>query len=211
MKRIVFALLVMLMLVAFSADNFGELNFKTGLHFAGKIDIKTNDKSIMADHVSRYSNTGIAFTGEYLLPCEYFCKTLNNFKIGAGFSYIFPEKLLKKEVGIVSLFFSCAPIYFTVQANPLKKLSGLFVKGNVGYNALFDITASILGREVKDSNKGGVYYGFSSGYEFSKGFIVDLGYNIYKGVEKVVVDTTENEIEIDYTHSGVTFNCGYKF
>jgi hypothetical protein len=204
MKRIVFALLVMWMLVAFSVDNFGELNLKAGLHFAGKIDIKTNDNNIMADHVSRYSNTGIALTGEYLLSCKYFCEALDIFKIGAGLSYVLPEKLFKEE-DISSLFFSCAPIYFTVQANPFKKLSGLFVKGNVGYDVLFDITASILGREVKDFGKGGVYYGFSSVWEFSKGFIIDLGYYVYKGVEK------SDEIEVNYTHSGFTFDLGYKF
>jgi hypothetical protein len=199
MKRSVLALLVMLMLVEFSADSFGDLNIKAGLQSVGGRATETDNRD--RDYVERYSNIGIAVTCEWLIDLPKISEIL---RIGAGCSYVVQEKLFKKG-DISGLFFSYFPIYFTLQVNPFissfdEYLHGIFVKANIGYNILFDIVASI-DREVKNFHNGGVYYGLSSGYEFRKGWIAGIGYNVYKGVQE----------EVNYTHSAITFDVGYKF
>jgi hypothetical protein len=145
-------------------------------------------------------------TGEYLIPFKYFYKH-SSLKFGVGLSYVFPKYYDFGDDGFLvsdsNLVFSYEyiPIYFTVQA-PLKDLGGLFVKSNIGYNAFF-VVRSLDSSEL-DSKKAGIYYGLSLGYEFPKGFIVDVEYNVYKGEIK-------SGIKMDSMYSNITCNVGYKF
>ncbi|MCA6085821.1 hypothetical protein [Candidatus Endomicrobiellum agilis] len=122
-------------------------------------------------------------------------------KFGPGFSYLFPVSDGEES-------FSYLPIYFTIQVNPFinvldEYLHGLFVKGNIGYNALFDFENKDY-NEYKFDKSGGLYCGISAGYEFPFGLLFDLGYYMYKSSMKTGVGT------FDFTCTSIICNAAFK-
>lgn len=114
--------------------------------------------------------------------------------------------------------YSYLPVYFTLQVNPFinsfeEYLHGIFVKGNIGYNVLFDFKME-NSTNYKFDNSRGIYYGFFAGYEFQFGLIFDLGYNVYKSKSEfynVAEDVSESKKRMNLTCSNLTFSVGYKF
>jgi hypothetical protein len=190
----------------FYYDNFGELNIKAGSQFVGKIASRSTEE----DNVSVNLDIGFCVTAEYLIYCGRFSQDLEFLKFGPGFSYLFPRGIDVKD-GKDS--YSYLPIYFTLQANPFisafdEYLHGIFVKGSIGYNVLFDFKSKE--DYSKLNNNGGVYYGISGGYEFSFGVIIEVGYHVYKSkIEVVHGDGSFGKANL--TNSNVTVNVGYKF
>jgi hypothetical protein len=224
MKRVVAALLIINMVtVAFSDDNFGELNVEAGLQFVEKMNVNYKNPERDQKDETYYLKSGVILTAEYLICCEYFSESVESLKFGAGLSYLLPRNVDKKDTNISV---SCFPVYFTLQANPFigahnKVFHGIFVKGNFGYNILFDfedkdlINKYKIGKDEIDKN-GGLYYGISLGYEFPFGLIIDLGYHVYSGNVKIEHYEATSErsgyfANDDIKRSNATLNIGYKF
>jgi hypothetical protein len=227
-KRVVAALLTISMFtlcvgIALASDNFGELNIKAGFQFVGKMGIEYKNPDPDEENKKVDLNNGVIITGEYVIPLEYFSEIIDSLKFGAGLSYLLPRDVDKKDANISV---SCLPIYFILQVNPFigaqnKVFRAIFVKGNFGYNALFDFENKNLINKYKiEKNEidktGGVYYGVSAGYEFHFGLIVDLGYYMCRG--NIKINHTEVSVgrsgyfaSDDITCSNVTLNLGYKF
>ncbi|MDR1434294.1 hypothetical protein [Candidatus Endomicrobiellum devescovinae] len=141
-------------------------------------------------------------------------------KFGVGLKYLLPTQaktdLLKNNDG-KSAKFSYLPIYFTLQINPFVKsneeyLKGLFVKGDIGYNAYFSSNFKELFNDQGFSStkdKGGLYYAFGAGYEFPFGLVFDITYGIYKS--SFEASSRDGKVKNDFTYSCVGLNVGYKF
>jgi hypothetical protein len=230
MKRILVALLLAVSLLigqgaALAADHFGELNVKAGLNL-------TDTMKIGADVVSVRTKLDpcISLGGEYLIPAEHFSSSLDFFKFGVGLKCLFPTK---PKVRGGETEFSYLPIYFTLQANPFVKsdkecLKGIFVKGDIGYNAYFSSCCpksrsemgvfSRSGSQETLEDDGGLYYAFGAGYEFPFGLVVDITYGTYKSSTKATATDVISGVlqpyrilRCDYTYSCVGLNIGYKF
>ncbi|MDR2437015.1 MAG: hypothetical protein LBD17_02980 [Endomicrobium sp.] len=229
MKRVVVVLFVVSMFIVVSRDlassyysfygfydNFGELNVKIGGHFFGKMNANYKNPDFNDRNGVRDSDIGVTFTGEYLISCAHLLGDIEILKLGAGFSYLLPT-----DINTSNSNYSCSylPIYFTLQVNPFinsfdEYLHGIFVKGNIGYNVLFDFKAGNL-PNCKFDNSGGIYYSFSTGYEVPFGVIIDLGYNGYTSTSKVSEYNSAgiigNKESIDLAYSNITLSVGYKF
>jgi hypothetical protein len=202
-----------------ACDNWGEFNVKAGLQFAGKIKIEYKIPDPDEKDEALNLNTGFIVSGEFLIPCEYFSESVENFKFGMGVSYLFPRDY--KRNANVSI--SYLPVYFTLQVNPFigtqnKVFYGIFLKGNVGHNFLFDFKDKGLYNNSKLDKTGGLHYAFSTGYEFPFGLIIDLSYNVYKSsieishYDDATLPGDRNYFaNDDLIYRNVTFNIGYKF
>jgi len=88
---------------------------------------------------------------EYLVTLDRcFSQSLDFLKCGLGLQYLMPTKIDREFKSDIK--FSYFPIYFALQFNPLVKsndeyLKGIFVKGNIGYNAYFSSNI----KDVKDT------------------------------------------------------------
>jgi hypothetical protein len=202
-----------------ACDNWREFNVKVGFQFAGKIKIEYKNPDPDEKDETLNLNSGFIFSGEFLIPCEYFSESVENFKFGMGFSYLFPRDYKRNANVSISYF----PVYFTLQVNPFigvqnKVFHGIFLKGNVGYNFLFDFKDKGLYNNSKIDKTGGLYYAFSEGYEFPFGLVIDLSYTVYRGSIKILHynDTSASGggnyfANDDLIYRDVTFNIGYKF
>lgn len=229
MKRIAIVLFVASMFVVGSRDlalsyysfygfydNFGELNVKIGTHLFGKMNVNYKNPDLNDRNGVRDSDIGVDFTGEYLISCAHLLEDIEILKLGAGVSYLLPTGI-NTDNG--KYFYSYLPIYFTLQVNPFinsfdEYLHGIFVKGNIGYNILFDFKAENL-PNCKFDNSGGIYYSFFGGYEFCFGLIIYVGYNVHKSNSKVSEYNSAgiigNKESINLAYSYVTLGAGYKF
>jgi hypothetical protein len=228
MKRILVVLFVVSMFVIgsknvalsyyydFYDDNFGELNVKIGAQLLGKMDVNYKNPDSNDNNGTRDSNWGGTFTVEYLISCKHLLEGIENLKFGAGLSYLLPRGI---DTIDSKYSYSYLPIYFALQVNPFMSsfdeyLHGIFIKGNIGYDVLFDFKVKDFSN-YKVDNTGGIYYGFFAGYEFQFGLIFDLGYNVYKSKSEVsqynASGISIDKKSIDFTCSNVTLSLGYKF
>ncbi|MDR1434319.1 outer membrane beta-barrel protein [Candidatus Endomicrobiellum devescovinae] len=192
MKRIRAVLLVIVgllvgraMSVALASDNFGELNIKAGLNLTS---LKRMDLLRSQKFDAEKLNPSGSLCGEYLISGERLVSNLNFLKIGLGLKYLFPSEFKIKNTSIPDFKLSFLPIYFTLQANPFIKsnnegLKGMFVKGDIGYNAYFSQNVKEIGNNDGNivqfkKSKGGLYYAFGAGYEFPSGLVFDITYSI---------------------------------
>jgi len=171
------------------------------------------------------SNPGISFGAEYLYP------VWSVFKAGAGVKYLLSRKIVAfdsyDEAGTVDLSASYIPVYFTVQANPVRSLQKLFFKGDIGYSFFssgdFDKDTSKFFNDivypgdddvVKASDKGGIYFSLAAGYELDCGLFFDLAYSYYASSTDLRDDWVgggwdANSLDLSFATIGL--NIGYKF
>jgi hypothetical protein len=182
---------------ALASDNFGELNVKAGLNLTTVMKAKYGGEASTAKLKPCPS-----LNVEYLLTLGCFSQSLDFLKCGLGLGYLVPTKIDKAASNTKISYF---PIYFTLQFNPLTRandeyLKGIFVKGNIGYNAYF---SSDL-KNAKDT--GGLYYAIGAGYEFPFGALIELMYSEYDSSSKF-----DDGSKTNFTYSCVGLNVGYKF
>jgi hypothetical protein len=190
--------------VVLASDNFCELNVKAGLNLNTEMKSK---KEKSDEKIKPCPSVNV----EYLINARCFSPNLDFLKGGLGLSYLLPTELDVKNPGDSK--FSYLPIYFTLQFNPLvrvgdERFKGIFVKGNIGYNAYFSsgIKNTIPAEHNVDvKEEGGLYYSMGAGYEFPFGAIVELTYSEYDSSIKI------NDKSDDITYSCVGLNIGYKF
>lgn len=202
---------------ALASDNFGELNVKAGVNLCTGLNLKSTDTNFEDDKSEFVSKPCASFAGEFLIPAEHLVSSLDFLKFGVGLKYLTSAKTI--PVIVVDerpLKLSYLPIYFTLQINPFvrsneESLKGLFVKGDIGYNAYF---SSNLKKAYEAYNNGkdkrGLYYAFGAGYEFPFGVVFDITYGVYKSS----IEWNSNDSESykrKLTNSCVSLNVGYKF
>lgn len=204
-----------------ASDNFVEINVKAGIQPVGKINVEYKNPSPDEKDKTFDLNTGLIFAGEFLILYEYFSESVKNFKFGFGFSYL-PLRDYNKNTNIS---ISYLPVYFTLQVNPFigaknEVLHGIFLKGNMGHNVLFDFKDKGKGlyNNSKPNKINGLHYAFSTGYEFAFGLIVYLSYNVYMGsieishyADSSVPGDKNYFANNDLVYRNITFDAGYKF
>lgn len=146
------------------------------------------------------SPTGINLAGEF------FYKMNDVFKIGEGIEYLLPREAFNSDDK-----FSFMAVYTTVEVSPLKPLRELYLKSNLGVNALFDY--ELNNPLISYSNQtGGLYFAIGAGYEFKFGLMLELMYSYYYGS----MDVTTNfprymKGKFNLNYETWTLNVGYKF
>lgn len=162
MRKLVLAVLAVVCLAAgsaFAVDG-GVINLKAGLDTAGSIsgggDFSGSDDVKM----------GFTLAGEYLF------KFNDVFRLGGGIAYQLPRETDTYDEAKISYM----PIYITMELSPISAARGVYFKGNLGYNVLFDFD-----RTGYEDDAGGVYLGFGAGYAFNFGLLLEMMYDFHYG------------------------------
>jgi hypothetical protein len=224
MRKIVLALGLSILLTGTAlALNAGEVNVKGSLDF-GSIDTIENwynpggisRKKVEDSQGLKY---GFSVAAEYLYPV-----IGDIVQLGFGAQYLF-ERMQYRDLEIVPydftfrgnaykksssvydpIGFSWLPIYATIQINPLQNIP-VYVKANLGYNALFNVSDSELPDSIDKEKINGIYWGTSFGYEFASGLILEFGYDVYLSQIKYSWDISGVD---EFGHAYETHNT-YKF
>jgi len=240
MGKFLLALLTVLIISssAFAGNGSkGEINVKVGLGLFGSVNMEEGkDENGNLGYILGYvgdakhsatSNIGTSFGAEYLYPVS------SVLKAGVGAEYMLSRKMISLEYDDgsggyykVDMSASYIPVYVTVQANPLKKIPGIFIKGNIGYaffntdNLNKDITKFFNetyfpgdGDIVKINDKGGLYFAFSAGYEFDFGLLLDLSYSYFQSSLDARTDYIGgwDTSSAKFNYGLLGMNAGYKF
>ncbi|MDR2427534.1 MAG: hypothetical protein LBD19_01110 [Endomicrobium sp.] len=205
---------------ALASDNFGELNVKAGVNLCTDLNLKLNGTK--SEDGEFGSKPCASFAGEFLVPAEHLVSSLDFLKFGVGLKYLTSAKIIP-NAGFTfkgqSQKLSYLPIYFTLQINPFvrsneESLKGLFVKGDIGYNAYFSSNLKKVYNydevELSVKDKGGLYYAFGAGYEFPFGVVFDITYGVYKSSFEWNSNNSKS-YKFKVTNSCVGLNVGYKF
>lgn len=194
MKKLAFLVMALAFFTGIGfAEGNGEVNVRAGLDVVGKstLDIEGNELGL---------GNKIGFT----LSAEYMYSVHNIVKVGAGLQYLTPREVdFPVNGGGIEIKPSFLPVYASLQVNPFNEASGLFLKGNIGYNVIFS-----AGDDVPSGvdEKGGVYFGAGVGYETEMGILFDAMYGYYGGKFEA-----DDEDDIKVHLSQVTVSIGYKF
>lgn len=180
--------------IGFAGDK-GTINISAGFDAVSNMSIE-----MYGDDASFGRKAGFNVSAEYMHPIN------DMIKIGGGLQYLLPRKATMKMGPEIDIKTSVLPIYVSVQANPFKEVSGLFLKGNLGYNVLVDVDVKYGGHDMDVDSKGGIYAGLGCGFEFQNGFFFDVMYGYYAG--KAEPDAAPS---MDANISMVSLNIGYKF
>jgi opacity protein-like surface antigen len=203
MKKLLSAVLVIVFLSAAEVFAAPEINVKAGFDFANNATLYSKDKVFgytAKDDTTKTSDIGFQAGGEILFPVWKFIK------IGGGLAYVAPRQINKNDESSDPLKISMIPIYFTAQANPIKKIPEIFFKTDIGFSVLTFSGAS-GGISLPGS---AVYVGIGGGYEFSFGLILDLSYHFYSSTTES--DTAGNhKYEWSYSFGSAVLSAGYKF
>lgn len=196
MKKSLFAVFALAFFCSAAFAEGSVINAKVGLDLFGNGSIKDNHGTSGSEKVK----DSFSFSGEVFHNANDF------FKIGIGVEY-----LTKREVKDNPVEFNFLPAYLTAEFTPIKSLRELYLKGNLGYNILFDIDitvndplANALLAEL--TKKGGLYYAFGAGYAFDFGLILEAMYSYYYGTAEY-----DPLVKVDFTYDKFTFNVGYRF
>jgi hypothetical protein len=106
------------------------------------------------------------------------------------------------------------PVYFTVQYHPIAAISGLFVKGSIGYN--FHLSVELVPEEMAttagpflDKKNGGVFWQVSTGYEYDWGLLLEAFYR--QSYFSATWDMTGfPQATTNYAMNNLGFSIGYK-
>lgn len=191
MKKI---LAVAVMMVFCAGVGFADLNVKVGLDMVGKMTIDGD-----GEKMSVGNELGFSFAADYMYPVH------DMIKIGAGAQYLVARDMDADSNSNEKFSSSYLPIFASIQVNPFSEAAGLFFKGNIGYNVLYDSGADFDGEDVDE--KGGVYFGLGFGYEFDMGLFFDAMYGYYGSK----LEGEGDGEELKTNTSQFTFSVGYKF
>jgi hypothetical protein len=196
MKKLVSAVLAVVFLSASAAFARPEINVKAGIDVSNTFseEIKSGRNSINS---SVTPQSGFSIGGEILFPI------LNILRVGGGLDYLSPRKLVKGNSETEAFLL---PIYATIQVNPIKVASGVFIKGNIGLALWGFVNEATVWTQRPDS---GLYLAIGGGYEFPFGLILGLEYKYFMAS----TDKTVFGQKYEYSYSAGIFglNVGYKF
>lgn len=181
MKKFAF---IALALIFIGETVLADLNIKIGIDSFGRIKTEVN-----SDTDTNNTDTGVSIIIEYLYPVH------EIIKLGGGAEYQFPRK---PDIKNNSNKLNNIPIYVSIQVYPVKKFPPAYIKGNIGYNF------PVIENDNSDGLSGGLYYAAGAGCEFDCGVILEVLYGIYSF-------SGEYYRTVDYKHSKLGFNVGYKF
>ncbi len=192
MKRFFGVAVALLLATALRADYIMP---RIGLDFGSTADF-TNDRVTLHGDVG----TGVNIGAEYLTSVGE--RTI----VGGGFEYLFPRTLRTFDgvdtTGDQKFWF--VPLYGTIRytVNMQNPRVQPFIKGNLGYNFVYDGTADYKGVV---SLTGGVYYALGFGILIQQVSSLELLYSRYAGSESA----TGVSIDDVYTKIGLVY--GYMF
>ena len=185
-------LLVLVMALAFCAGSAfaaGEVNVKLGLDPFGDFKIEIGNQS-----QSESTKFGFNLSAEYLYPVH------DIVRVGGGLEYLFDREVNNSDGrGKVSMM----PVYATVLVNPIEQVKELYFKGNLGFNAVYNVKTD--GEEADVD--GGFYWALGAGYELENGLLFEVMYGVYYAS----MEEKDYGVEADYTYSKLGINIGYKF
>ncbi len=185
MKKLVLAVFMLVFMA--SAIFAAELNLKVGYDTFGDIKNKAD-----GGDTNNIMKSGFSAIGEVMIPI------LHLIRVGGGLEYQFDRELDVNDGAKIGFM----PVYATVQVNPIPIiLSGLYAKGNIGYNVLFNNDSDLV-----DSSKGGAYWALGIGYDLPFGLMVEAMYGVYYGT---IDYKAGGSSDISYSKLGI--NAGIRF
>ena len=193
MKKIILTACILFLAVnaVFANAGTSEFNFKAAFDFAGTVYAKNSHWGIDESESAKF---GVTLIAEALFPLGSFVK------LGGGLEGNVPRKI---DSDYFNTEFAMLPIYLTLKISPFSELEGLYLKGNVGYNALVYI-------DKAEKTWGSVYYGIGAGFTTTSGVIVEFMFKEYYSVADYYIPGV-GVLEFDLTYSVFGLAIGYSF